>query len=149
MGVAFCSLDIPKSFQIQNNAKQSVFGYPAHLKSDEKKVAEKKTVKLSTTNRVKARQNKKEAERLGGGELSLKQGESQMSLEQQQSQNLGKSQSAVIEDTSMKVEEPPKKEEPPTCILNNPTRVLEKQKKVINWVEGRYQPLFRVREETS
>lgn len=49
------NLDIPRDFQVQCNTKQSMFNYPALVKADEKKVIEKKTVKLSTTNRVKAR----------------------------------------------------------------------------------------------
>jgi hypothetical protein len=38
------SLAIPKKFQFQSNSKPSMYGYPPHIKPDEKKVAEKKTV---------------------------------------------------------------------------------------------------------
>ena len=40
-----------------------MFGYPPHIKGEEKKVAEKKTVKLSTTDKVKAKIIKREVEK--------------------------------------------------------------------------------------
>lgn len=40
-----------------------MFGYPPHIKAEEKKVVEKKTVKLSTTDKVKAKINKRETDK--------------------------------------------------------------------------------------
>jgi 26S proteasome regulatory subunit N2 len=59
-----------------------MFGYPPHIKNDEKKVAEKKTVKLSTTDKVKAKISKRDADKQGVQleQSSLGQGESKLSL---------------------------------------------------------------------
>lgn len=59
------NLKVPKSFSFTSNAKPSLFKYPEMLKKEEKKTKEKvETVSLSTTTKVKARQdrNKKDGD---------------------------------------------------------------------------------------
>jgi 26S proteasome regulatory subunit N2 len=83
-----------------------------------------------------------------------------MSLEQPQSQQgLNRHASSLIQNPdAMKVpnssrskpEEPApvKKEEPATTLLSNPSRVLEKQKKVIQYLsDQRYDPIFKDRKQ--
>jgi len=53
-------LKVPKSFEIKLNAKPSLFDYPEFLKKDSDKKKEKvETAVLSTTAKVKAREQKK------------------------------------------------------------------------------------------
>jgi len=45
----------------------------------------------------------------------------------------------------MEVEEPKKEEEPSFVILSNPSRVLDKQRKFITYIENRYTPVIKER----
>lgn len=61
-------LKVPKSFKFISNAKPSTFKYPDFLKKDENKQGEKvQTAVLSTTVKVKAR-NERKIKADGGGE---------------------------------------------------------------------------------
>ncbi|CAD8134748.1 unnamed protein product [Paramecium octaurelia] len=141
------NLDIPKDFQLQCNTKQSVFDYPPPQKKSEKPIAEKKTVQLSTTQKVRARTNKKDLEKkqidsASQGVISREQ--SKMSLEQQPSEIIR--QPSLIEEQEKKQAAP--KDEPNQYILTNPCRILDKQKKHIQLLEGsRYQPLLKDRKQ--
>ena len=56
-------LKVPKSFQMKLNAKPSLFKYPDMLKKEEKKEKTKvETAVLSTTDKVKARADRKKKE---------------------------------------------------------------------------------------
>lgn len=64
-------LKIPKSFSIIMNAKRSAFAYPELLKKEDNTVKEKvETAVLSTTDKVKARKNRKDKE-TGGGDVTM------------------------------------------------------------------------------
>ena len=63
-------LKVPKSFQMKLNAKPSLFKYPDMLKKEEKKEQTKvETAVLSTTDKVKARADRKKKEE--GGDASM------------------------------------------------------------------------------
>lgn len=68
------SLKIPKSFKFQCNSKQSLFDYPAFLKTEQKEVKkEAQKVDLSTTAKAKARAIKKAHDK-EGMEIELNKG---------------------------------------------------------------------------
>ena len=57
-------LNIPLSFQLQSNCKPSLFDYPPNIPKEEKKKDDKKETakELSTTNKVRVRQQMKKKE---------------------------------------------------------------------------------------
>lgn len=71
-------LKVPKSFKIISNAKPSTFKYPDFLKKDENKQGEKvATAVLSTTIKVKARNERKNKAEGGGDQPMLIESPSQ------------------------------------------------------------------------
>lgn len=63
---------IPVNFQVQCNAKKSLFDYPANMKTDEnKKEKPDGPVKLSTTNKVSRRRKNKGGAQADGNQDSV------------------------------------------------------------------------------
>ena len=127
-------LKVPKSFQMKLNAKPSLFKYPDMLKKEEKKEKTKvETAVLSTTDKVKARADRKKKEE--GGDASM-QDESASSASK--AKPAAENEEKKAEDAKMDGEEEKKdgeeekkdgeeekKEEPTEAILKNPSRVVK------------------------
>lgn len=159
-------LRIPKSFKFQCNAKPSLFQYPPFLTTDDKnEEGDQEAAKLSMHERVTSKTKKKKRD----GEPSLSQAKDNRSLSKQPSTKLEiikRTKSKVEGEHSLKnntnapttqeatnptqqmeielqnVPEKKQDQEPNSQILTNPSRVLEKQRKFIQYIEGdRYKPL--------
>ena len=134
-------LKVPKGFKFVSNAKPSLYDYPTLLKADQKEVKkEAQKVDLSTTAKAKARAAKKAHDKndKDGMEIepSLSKG---LSLISEASKNEKKE-----EKKEGAIEEEKKKDEPTFLELENPSRILLKQQKVISYVANRYKPIIKV-----
>lgn len=150
----------PKNFEIQCNAKPSLFAYPKRL--EEKKEEKKKrveTVTLSTTAKNKARlarkRAKEEAEQGGGGPEAMdvdKKEEGASEGKEESKTEEGKSKEEEKEGEGMDVDEEggdadkkaKKKREPePTSFrIPNPSRITKSQSDVCTFdLNQRYRPV--------
>lgn len=127
-------LKMPKGFAVKCNTKKSAFDYaPIKKLEDTNKQKDKVVIELSTARRAKAKQA-----------MKIK-GEGKMDEE-----TLVKTTSVMDTETDKKddKENEPEKiepEEPSTCELPNPCRVLKKQQNYIEFIESnRYQPVMKV-----
>lgn len=123
-------LKIPKSFTVRCNTKKSTFDYPPiKLNEDNKNEKDKVVVELSTTRRVKAKLAIKD----------LAKGKSKMDEETPLEKTVSKMDAEEITSKPAKIEP----EEPSTCELSNPCRVLKKQQNYIEFLQNqRYSPVF-------
>ncbi|EAR85471.2 26S proteasome regulatory complex, subunit RPN2 (macronuclear) [Tetrahymena thermophila SB210] len=121
------TLRIPTDFSFKINTKKSTYDYPEPIKQDDNKdKKEFEKVTLSTTNKAKAR-----------AAVKIDAKDSKMEEEV-----AGTSQAENKEKAEEKTEE----KEPNSYIQTNPGRVLEKQKKYVEFIENhRYQPIIKER----
>lgn len=125
-------LKMPKGFVVKCNTKRSTFDYPPIKKlEDSNKGKDKVVIELSTTRRAKAKQAMKhKGEGKMDEEILLKPTASVMETEKKEPE----SKPEIIEP-----------EEPTTCELPNPSRVLKKQQNFIEFIsDNRYQPVVKV-----
>lgn len=117
-------LKVPKGFKYKSNAKPSLYAYPEHIKENkEKEKAKVTTAQLSITQKVKARALARHQSTTGEQEEAKK--EEKMDIEP--------------------TEEKKKEEEPDFSILENPSRVLPRQRGVISFLDdNRYKPILKV-----
>lgn len=127
--------DFPKHFEVQCNAKPSMFAYPKRLE-DKKEEAKKRveTVTLSTTAKNKAREmRKKKGDEIEGESDTnvVKKGDgdsSKMSVDEIPTEQ--KKMDLDTNETAAPVEEKKRKrreQEPSTHVLTNPSRVTSSQ----------------------
>lgn len=132
----------PKKFEIQCNAKPSMFAYPKKL--EEKKEEKKKrveTVALSTTAKNKARIARKRAKEDGEGtDMDLDKKEEEGKEEKTDSMDVeGEEAKPVVEDIKPKKKREP---EPTSFRLTNPARVTTAQADVCAFdLDQRYRPI--------
>lgn len=125
-------LKMPKGFVVKCNTKKSTFDYPPIKKlEDSNKEKDKVVIELSTTRRAKAKQAMKhKGEGKMDEELNLKTSASVIEAEKKES------------ETKPEAMEP---EEPSTCELPNPSRILKKQQNFVEFIpHNRYQPVVKV-----
>lgn len=120
------NLKVPKSFKFMSQAKPSTFKYPEQWKKDDKATKEKVTTAvLSTTAKVKAREERKQKAEGGAANQDVEMSE----------QNTNKEEEKVPEEPKLTEEEQNKKDEeekkqkleaePDFQELSNPSRVLK------------------------
>ena len=115
MGVT-SDLKMPKGFVVKCNTKKSTFDYPPIKKlEDPNKEKDKVIIELSTTRRAKAKQAMKHK---GEGKMD------EETLLRNSSSVLPESEKKQQPESKPEIMEP---EEPATCELPNPSRVLKKQ----------------------
>lgn len=131
-----CAIAINKDFkvpklQLDCNTRESLFSYPDPTRPPEKATLEKvATVKLSTTEKVKARKERKAMDKSGMGSSLVSMSASAVSVAEE---SFG--ESAV---------EPKSKEEAASHLLRNPCRVLPAQARFVNFPSDcRYKPVVQ------
>ena len=136
-------LKVPKGFQYKSNAKPSLYAYPEHIKEEKEKEKTKTTsVQLSVTQKAKARALVKKQSEMEPEEL--KKRESSRREEKKEEEKKKKDDKMDVEKDGAKEEEE-KKLEPDHEILENPSRILPKQRSVIKFLEdNRYKPILKV-----
>jgi 26S proteasome regulatory subunit N2 len=145
----------PKKFEIQCNAKPSVFAYPKKL--EEKKEEKKKrveTVTLSTTAKSKARLARKKAkeEAESGGDsaesaMDVDKKEEEGEPKKEEGKDEDKAEGMDVDGEGEKEEKPKKKREPePTSFrISNPSRITKAQAEVCAFdLNQRYRPIRHV-----
>jgi len=134
---------IPKSFEFRSNARPSLFDYPPKVKPNEGKVQSKaEKFNLSVTAKVKARaERKKQGE---GDDDNIASKPIRTFSSKVGGSSFIDDKDKKKEETKMEVEkeDEKKKEEPDYQILNNPARVLERQRKHIQYINNRYSPII-------
>jgi 26S proteasome regulatory subunit N2 len=138
MGVT-SDLKMPKGFVVKCNTKKSTFDYPPIKKlEDPNKEKDKVIIELSTTRRAKAKQAMKHK---GEGKMD------EETLLRNSSSVLPESEKKQQPESKPEIMEP---EEPATCELPNPSRVLKKQQNFIEFnPANRYQPVVKVNSDYS
>ena len=113
----------PKNFKAKCNCKKSLFAYPASVAVEDKKFREKLTTAvLSTTARAKARAAKKDAD--------------------QKAQDKADTMAVEKEDSKEDQLKEPQEEEAATHELDNPARVVNAQRKFVEFLEdSRWKPV--------
>ena len=134
-------LKVPKSFTFISNAKPSAFKYPEFLKKNEGKEKQKvETAVLSTTVKVKARNERKQKEE--GMQVDEGSKEPKAAAEAANANEESKEPTAKEKEEEKAAPEP----EPEFQELKNPSRVVKAQEKKITFVrEGAYLPVVEER----
>ena len=138
----------PKNYKVLSKSKPSIFGYPVEDKEKEKtKKVKTEVAVLSTHSRVKAKDRRSTSTMNAIKDSSSKMSQSSVELKPAPS---GKIPSEEEKKEEVKKEEEKKeeekKEEPNEEILNNPIRILPKQKSVIEDIEDQdYLPIVKGR----
>ena len=129
-----CAIAINKDFkmpklQLECSTRESLYSYPDPTRPPEKATLEKvATVKLSVTEKVKARKEKKAMDKSGMASSLVSMSASVMS---------------VVEESAEAGAEP-KKEEAPSHFLRNPSRVLPAQSRFVSFTsDSRYKPVVQ------
>jgi len=129
-----CAIAINKDFKVPKlhmdcTARESLFSYPDATRPPEKAALEKvATVKLSTTERVKARKERKAMDRSGVASSML----------------VASTVSMMEEPAGDAAAEPKVKEEAASHVLRNPCRVLPSQARFVTFSsDSRYKPVVQ------
>jgi 26S proteasome regulatory subunit N2 len=128
-----CAIAINKDFkvpklQLNCNTRESLYSYPDPTRPPEKATLEKvATVKLSTTEKVKARKERKAMDKSGMASSFVSMTASAIS---------------AVEDAAGESAVEPKKEEAPSHHLRNPCRLLPSQARFVSFSSDcRYKPV--------
>jgi 26S proteasome regulatory subunit N2 len=131
-----CAIAINKDFkvpklQLDCSTRESLFSYPDPTRPPEKATLEKvATVKLSTTEKVKARKERKAMDKSGMASSLVSMSASAVSVAEEAA-----GESAV---------EPKSKEEAPCHLLRNPCRILPSQSRFVSFPsDSRYKPVVQ------
>lgn len=141
------NLKVPKSFNFISQAKPSTFKYPEQWKKDDMATKEKVTTAvLSTTAKVKAREERKQKAEGGAANQDVEMSEQNTNKEEEKAPEEPK----LTEEEQKKKDEEEKKQkleaEPDFLELSNPSRVLKGQEKKIEYAEdNRYHPVLPTR----
>ena len=121
---------MPK-LQLDCSTRESLFSYPDPTRPPEKATLEKvATVKLSTTEKVKARKERKAMDKSGMASSLVSMSASAVSVAEEAA-----GESAV---------EPKSKEEAPCHLLRNPCRILPSQSRFVSFPsDSRYKPVVQ------
>ena len=138
----------PKNYKVLSKSKPSIFGYPVEDKEKEKtKKVKTEVAVLSTHSRVKAKDRKTTSTMNAIKESSSKMSQSSVELKPAPSGKIPTEEEKKEEEKKEEEKkEEEKKEEPNEEILNNPIRILPKQKNVIEEIlDQDYLPIVKGR----